>query len=92
MAIKKLEEKNNTVLRRKEVKFVVESGKNPTFEDMAEVAAKEFKADKEAIVIKKIKGKFGRDTFLITAFAYDSKEDKEKTEKKKKVKKAPGAK
>jgi len=81
-----LEEKNNNVLKRKEIKIIVEAGKNPTLDEAVEIVAKEFKAEKDNVVIKQVKGKFGRNTFLISSFIYDSKEDKEAIEPKLKKK------
>ena len=86
--MKIIEDKENDLLNRREVKIIIEAGKNPSFEEADNLIIKEFKAEKENIVVKSIKGKFGRDTFLITAFIYKSKEDKEKLEKKKEKKAA----
>ncbi len=77
-------------MNRKELKVVVESAKNPSFDEALVLVAGKFKASPENIVVKKVKGKFGRDTFLIEANIYKTKEDKEKFEPKKKVKKVPG--
>lgn len=82
-----LEEKTNALLARKEIKAIVEAIKNPSIEEAATLIASHFKAEKDNIAIKIVKGKFGRNTFLINAFVYKSKEDKEKIEPKKKVKK-----
>ncbi len=82
--MKVLQDKQNELLNRKEIKIVVEAGKNPTFDEATEIVAKEFKANKEGIKIKKIIGKFGRNTFLITANIYKNKTDLDKTEVKKK--------
>lgn len=82
-----LEEKKNNLLNRKEIKIIVEAGKNPSFAEAEELIAKEFKAVKENIAVKAIKGKFGRNTFLINAFIYDSIQAKEKLEKKREKKK-----
>jgi len=84
--MKILEEKENNLLNRKEVKIIVEAAKNPSFQEAENWIAEKFKAEKELIVIKGIKGKFGRNTFLITSFIYKSKEAKEKLEKKKEKK------
>ncbi len=81
-----IEDKNNEVLNRKEVKIIVEAEKNPGLVRAAELISSQFKASKELIAIKKVAGKFGRNTFLIEAFIYKSKEDKEKIEPKKKSK------
>ncbi len=82
-----LEDTENFLLKRREVKVVVEADKNPTFEEAVDTIAGQFKGEKENIAIKQVKGKFGRDTFLISAFIYRNKEDKEKLEKKKEKKK-----
>lgn len=82
-----LEEKKNFLINRKEIKVIVKAEKNPNREEASSILEKEFKADKENIVVKGVKGKFGRNTFLISAFIYDSKEDKEKFEPKEKEKK-----
>jgi len=85
-----LEQKENHLLNRKEIKIIVEAEKNPNYNEASEMIVKEFKGDKENIVVKLVRGKFGRGTFLISGFIYKSKEDKEKFEPKKKVKKTPG--
>src|SRR3989344_4346718 len=78
-----LEDKENFLFNRREIKLIAKAEKNPNYEEALNLIAEEFKADKELIVIKGIKGKFGRNTFLITSFIYKSKEDKEGFEKKK---------
>ena len=82
MALKIIENIKNPLLKRKEVKVVIEAGKNPTAAESSKVIADEFKTKEENIVIKKIQGKFGRNTFLISAKIYDSKELKDKVEPK----------
>ncbi len=82
--MEKLQEKENFLTKRKEVKVVIERDKNPSYEEAKQIISDEFKSDKERIIIKKVKGKFGRDTFLISAFIYDSKEDRERFEGKEK--------
>ena len=81
-----LEEKENFLLDRKEIKIIVDAEKNPSYVEALNLVSEKFKAEKDNVVIKGIKGKFGRDTFLISAFIYKSKEDKEKFEKKKEKK------
>ncbi len=82
----------NGLLKRTEVKLVVNADKNPGFADAAKRVAEKFKAKEENIVVRELKSKFGRDTFLIDAFIYDSVQDKEKIEPKKKAKKGEAAK
>ena len=81
-----VEDNNNFLTNRREVKIIVEAEKNPSFEEASDLIVKEFKADKELVVVSGIKGKFGRNTFLIQAVIYKSKEDKENFEGKKEVK------
>ena len=85
--MKIIEDKQNLLLNRKEVKIVVEAEKNPNVQEASKLVSEHFKAQEENIEIKEIKGKFGRKTFLIEANIYGSKEDKEKIEPKKKEKK-----
>jgi len=85
--MKIIEDKQNPLLRRKEVKIVVEAEKNPNAQEASKLVSEHFKTQEENIEIKEIKGKFGRKTFLIGANIYNSKEDKDKTEPKKKGKK-----
>ena len=82
-----LEEKTNELLARKEIKVIVEATKNPSVDEAFALIIDKFKVDRDCIAIKLIKGKFGRDTFLVEAHIYKSKEDKEKIEPRKKVKK-----
>ncbi len=81
----------NNLLKRKEVKVVFEAGSNPGFEESMKKVAQHFKADESKIALKNVKSKFGRNTFLIDAFIYDSAEDRERIEPKIKVKKEGAA-
>jgi ribosomal protein S24E len=85
--MKILEEKDNILLNRKEVKIIVDAEKNPNFADMTKEVAGHFKVDEKLVHVNKIKGKFGRDTFLINAFVYKTVEEKEKQNKVKEKKK-----
>ena len=81
-----IEDKQNELLSRREVKILVSSEKNPGFPEASKAVAEQFKAIEELISVRGIRGKFGRDTFLITARIYKNKEDKENLEKKKEKK------
>ncbi len=76
----------NELLNRREVKGIVTLGGNPGFAEAEKILSEELKADLEKVVVKNVISKFGRDTFLIDAFVYDSKEHKERIEPKIKVK------
>ncbi|MBS3091706.1 hypothetical protein J4217_04660 [Candidatus Pacearchaeota archaeon] len=88
--MKAIKDTQNTLLKRREVKFLIESSGNPGFDKAKELVIKDFKAPEETIVVNNVKGKFGRDTFLVDAFIYESKEQKDKIEPKPKVKKVEG--
>lgn len=83
---KTLEDKENSLLNRREIKVVVEADKNPSFQDAEDLIVEKFKADKNLVAIKGIKGKFGRNTFLIISFIYKNLQDKENLERKKEKK------
>lgn len=82
-----LENINNSLLNRQEIKVLVESPITPSFIDAEKIISDKFSKSTETIAIKNVKGKFGRNTFLIHSFIYDSKENKDKIEPKKKEKK-----
>ena len=82
--MKIVQDNQNELLNRREVKVVVDSSSNPSMDESRKIIADEFKVAEEGVLIKRIMGKFGRKTFLITANIYKSKEDKEKAEPKSK--------
>jgi ribosomal protein S24E len=86
--MKIISDNKNDLFKRREVKMVVENSGNPGFANALKLVAGQFKASEDNIAVHNVKGKFGRDTFLIDASIYNSKEDKEKTEPKPKMKKA----
>ena len=81
----------NELLKRNEVKVVVTAEKNPGLANAGKMIAEQFKSKEENVVVKELKSKFGRDSFLIDAFIYDSQEQKNRIEPKKKEKKTEGA-
>jgi len=90
--MKAINDLKNDLLKRREVKVIVESSGNPGFANAAKTIGDHFKAKEDVVVINNVKGKFGRDTFLIDAFIYNSKADKDRIEPRPKVKKtAEGA-
>jgi len=82
-----IEDKQNPLLKRREVKIIIEADKNPGKQDASKIISKQFKAEEESIAIKTIKGGFGRNTFLLAANIYNSKEDRQKIESEPKRKK-----
>lgn len=77
----------NELLKRREVKIVLQSDKNPGLEQSRKIVADALKSTNEVVVVKALNSRFGRDTFSIDAFVYDSLKDKEKIEPRLKVKK-----
>jgi ribosomal protein S24E len=82
-----LNQRENPVFNRKEVELNAESNLTPTINEAENLVAEKFSVNQENVKIKKIKGKFGSDNFIISAHVYSSKEDREKAETIKKEKK-----
>lgn len=68
----------NDLFKRKEICFILESDKNPSFVDMRKKIAEDFKEDEESVDVYGIKGSFGSNKFKVDAYVYDSKEDLQK--------------
>jgi len=77
----------NAMMKRHEVSYLVEGEKNPSFPEMIKKISSEMKKPCENINVYGIQGKFGRDTFLVKAYVYDSKEDLETIKNLEKTKK-----
>ncbi len=88
MTLKILEEKENSLLNRKEIFGTIDAELTPKTLEILELVGKHFSSNTENIAIKKIKGNFGSKTFHINANIYDSKENKEKIEPRIKIKEA----
>jgi len=80
----------NDLLKRNEFKVVMSADKNPGLANSTKLIAEHLKTKEENIALRELKSSFGRDTFLIELFVYDSKADKDKIEPKKKIKKKEG--
>ena len=78
----------NDLLKRREVKLLIKSDKNPGFAVALDKIAEKFNVNKDFVFVNTVKSKFGRDTFLVDAFIYHSAEDKERLKPKAKVKKS----
>jgi ribosomal protein S24E len=77
-----LKEKKNPIFNRREIEVNAVMNVSPKIKEAEEFIGKEFSADAENVKIKKIKGRFGSNNFVITANIYSSKEDKDKIETK----------
>lgn len=76
----------NNLLKRREVSFVLEADSNLGFANAKKAVVDELKVSEENVVIKFIKNNFGSREFVIEAFVYDSKTQKELIEPRKKEK------
>lgn len=81
----------NDLLKRREVKLIINAEKNPGIISATKMIAEHLKATDDVVVVKELKSKFGMDSFLIDAFIYNSIHDRERAEPKKKLKKVEAA-
>lgn len=68
----------NDLLKRQEISFILESDKNPSFDDMRKKISEDFKKKEEVIDVYGVKGSFGSDKFKVQANIYNTKEDLDK--------------
>lgn len=81
-----LEEKENKLFNRKEIKFNIEAEITPNHVEVEKFISEKFSVQSEVIKIRGIHGRFGSKIFTITANIYESIENKEDVEPKKKGK------
>ena len=77
MEIKK--DTKNELMNRREIQAIITADKTPSFAEVAKLFAEHFKAGEDSIMVEKIGGKFGRNTFLLSASIYDTKELKDES-------------
>ncbi len=65
----------NQLMKRQEISFIVQSEKNPGFSETRRKISQESNKPEENIDVYGVHGKFGRDTFLVKAYVYDTKKD-----------------
>ena len=75
-----IEEKENSLFKRKEVKFTIGAEITPSHTEARKIISEKFSTPEENIRIKKILGKFGSKDFTISVNIYDSEQDKLDTE------------
>ncbi|MCL5729962.1 MAG: hypothetical protein M1165_00120 [Candidatus Pacearchaeota archaeon] len=88
-----IEEKQNPLLNRKEVRFkVTELTSPPNMENARKMVAEKLSVSEENVHVEKVAGKFGTDDFTITAKIYGTAGERERfhvvNKKSKKEKKA----
>lgn len=79
MEIKK--EMRNELLKRQEIEVVIESEKNPSFNEARKTIAEKYAKPEENVDVYSIMGKFGRKKFDVKAYIYDTKNDLETIKK-----------
>jgi len=84
MTLKILEERDNQLFKRREIKAVISSEITPSRNVILELLSKKFNIPIENIKIKGIKGNFGVNNFNIEANIYSSSQEKDLIELKKK--------
>jgi len=80
--IKILNHRENPLFNRKEVEISIEADVTPKISEAEVFIAKEFSSSTDNVKIKKIRGRFGSNNFIINAKIYHTKEDKEEIEPK----------
>ena len=75
-----IQEKNNLLLKRKEVEATVDSAATPSKTEIAKLVGEHFKKDENCIVVDEVKTSFGTKQALIKAKVYDNIESKNKFE------------
>lgn len=89
MDLKITNQKENVLLQRKDITAHVAFDKaTPSNADVVKALATKLSVSEDVIVMKKIDGGFGKHIATISAYVYDTKEQKLKIEPKIKVKKA----
>lgn len=73
-------QKENLLLRRKEIKIDIRSKVVPTSMEAKKIISEKFSAPRENIRVKKIDGRFGSHEFTLSANIYHSQKDKDETE------------
>jgi ribosomal protein S24E len=73
---KTIEHKKNPLLHREEYKIEIKSESNPSYADIIKFLGK----DEKLIVIKRLKGNFGRKIFIADVIVYASEAEKNNVE------------
>jgi ribosomal protein S24E len=72
----------NNLFKRNEMIFVLETDKNPGFDESLKLISKQIGKPEEEIEVFGINGSFGTNRFVIDAHVYDSAKDLKKSEQK----------
>ncbi|MEM4325921.1 MAG: hypothetical protein QXU40_01315 [Candidatus Pacearchaeota archaeon] len=80
MRLKTIDEKENPLFKRKEVKCVLECPSIPSRSNIINFLSEKFSIPKENIKIRKISGRFGTNLVDVEAALYSCKEEKKRLE------------
>ncbi|HRZ85530.1 MAG TPA: hypothetical protein P5277_02000 [Candidatus Paceibacterota bacterium] len=75
-----IQEKNNSLLNRKEIQASIESVATPSKKEIIKLIGNHFKKDENCVVIETIKAGFGTKNAVINVKVYDNVESKIKFE------------
>tara|TARA_Y100000310_G_scaffold340463_1_gene436339 strand:- start:2336 stop:2782 length:447 start_codon:yes stop_codon:yes gene_type:complete len=70
----------NDLFKRNEIKANLDAEKNPGFDEVRKMISEQTKKSEDGIDVYGIKGGFGSNNFVIKAYVYDSKKDKDNAE------------
>ena len=85
--MKIISETKNSLLKRREIKASLESQTNPGFKGVSDATVQHFKVSAEQVVVREVNNGFGKHSYVVSCFVYDSPEFKESIEQKPKIKK-----
>jgi small subunit ribosomal protein S24e len=89
MELRITQQKENALLHRKEIMASVTFDKaTPSNVEVSKALATKLSVSEDSLIVKHITGGFGKLTAVVTAYVYESKEQKAKIEPKVKAKKA----
>ncbi len=77
---KVIEEKENPLFNRKELKIEIVADVTPSRLEAGKAIAEKLSVDIDRVSVQRIDGKFGSNSFIVEADVYNSKEDREKVE------------
>jgi len=78
--LKVINEKENPLFGRKEIKIEIKSEITPKKTDVSKLISEKFSSKPENILVKKIAGKFGSKNFTVSANIYNSKKERDEIE------------
>lgn len=72
-----IKDTRNELLGQREICILIESEKNPNFQEMRKKLSEKFEKPEDVVDVYNIKGSFGSHKFKVYAYIYDSKKNSE---------------